>query len=277
MSNKIEELRKLRDNIELVVKGDPKVLHEAPTIVITNHNCLKDIFYLPMSLLNETQIISLISSRLIYKKDKERQNTVNRYLHSMPIEAHGGKSYVDLCLNSATNLLHEGHNLNIFPEGAYIDDKEHVYKGRTGASRILFSAKEKGNHPNIVPIGIDIESHDNNLDSYDLSSHDKVTVNILEPINYDDAYYNYENSDNLEDKNKNLHKVIDTGMKSIAQSLNREYIDSYIELYPKGNVIFESGQKIDTDIAQDESYISQYKTDIERRAKSLIKILNNKK
>ncbi len=276
MSNKIEELRKLRDNIELVVNGDPKVLHEAPTIIITNHNCLKDIFYLPMSLSIEAQIISLISSRLIYKKDKERQNIVNKYLYSMPIEAHGGKSYVDLCLDSATSLLHEGHNLNIFPEGAYINDKEHVYKGRTGASRILFSAKEKGQHPNIVPIAIDIDSADNDLDSYYLNTHDKVTINILEPINYSEAYYNYQNSSNLQEKNINLHKVIDTGMMAIADSLDREYIDSYIELYPKGNVIFQDGKKIDTDIAQGKSHISQYKTDIETRAKSLIKVLNNK-
>lgn len=274
MSSKIEELRKLRNNIELVVNGDPTVLHEAPTIVITNHNCLKDIFYLPMSLSKETQIISLISSRLIYKNEKERQNLVNKYLYSMPIEAHGGKSYVNLCLNSAAKLLYEGNNLNVFPEGAYIDDKEHVYKGRTGAIRILFSAKEKGSHPNIVPIALAVDSVDNNLDSYDLSTHDKVVVNILKPINYNDAYYNYKNSANLQEKNINLHKVIDTGMMAIANSLDREYIDSYIELYPKGNVIFADGKKIDTNIAQNQSYILQYKNDIEKRSKSLKKVLN---
>lgn len=92
-----------------------------------------------MSLSEKDKIISLISSRLIYKRDIKRQEVVNKYLYSMPIEAHGGKEYANL--ESAASLLSNGYNLNIFPEGAYIDDKEHVYKGRTGASRILFRAK----------------------------------------------------------------------------------------------------------------------------------------
>ena len=52
-SSKIEELKKLRNSIDLVVNGKPEIIKESPTIVITNHNCLKDIFYLPMSLSEE--------------------------------------------------------------------------------------------------------------------------------------------------------------------------------------------------------------------------------
>lgn len=90
-SIKIEELKKLRNSINLEVNGNPEIIKESPTIVITNHNCLKDIFYLPISLSEEDKIISLISSRLIYKRDIKRQEVVNKYLYSMPIEAHGGK------------------------------------------------------------------------------------------------------------------------------------------------------------------------------------------
>lgn len=267
----MEELKKLRDKINLSVNGNPEILNSAPTIVITNHNCLKDIFYLPMSLSFEDKIISLISSRLIYKKDIERQEIVNRYLYSMPIEAHGGGVYANLCLESAARLLSDGYNLNIFPEGAYIDDKEHVYKGRTGAARILFLSREKGIKANIVPVSIDISSTDMDLDSYDLNRDDIVNVNILEPLDYEEAYYNYENSSNFEEKNNSLHMIIDDGMRSIAKSLNREYIDSYIELYPKGNVIFENGEKIDTTTANQDTYVSSYKQSIEERAKLLIK------
>ena len=45
MSSKIEELKELRDKINLSVNGNFEILNSAPTIVITNHNCLKDIFY----------------------------------------------------------------------------------------------------------------------------------------------------------------------------------------------------------------------------------------
>lgn len=272
-SSKIEELKKLRENVNLVVNGDSQIIKEAPTIVITNHNCLKDIFYLPMSLSLEDKIISLISSRLIYKKDIKRQEVVNKYLYSMPIEAHGGKSYANLCLDSAANLLAEGYNLNIFPEGAYINDKEHVYKGRTGAARILFSAKEKGINPNIVPISINVSQIDVDLDSYNLNEDDRVIVNILNPIDYNDIYYDYKNSSSFVERNANLHKIIDNGMKAIAKSLNREYVDSYIELYPKKNVIFEDGEKIDTDIAKKKQYYLVYKKSLENRCKSLKKVL----
>lgn len=189
----------------------------------------------------------------------------------MPIEAHGGSVYANLCLESAARLLSDGYNLNIFPEGAYIDDKEHVYKGRTGAARILFLSREKGIKANIVPVSIDISSTDMDLDSYDLNRDDIVNVNILEPLDYEEAYYNYENSSNFEEKNNSLHMIIDDGMRSIAKSLNREYIDSYIELYPKGNVIFKNGEKIDTTTANQDTYVSSYKQSIEERAKLLIK------
>ena len=270
-SSKIEELKKLRNSINLEVNGNPEIIKESPTIVITNHNCLKDIFYLPMSLSEEDKIISLISSRLIYKIDIKRQEIVNRYLYSMPIEAHGGKEYANLCLESAASLLSNGYNLNIFPEGAYIDDKEHVYKGRTGASRILFRAKENGINPNIIPISIDVSQTEADLDSYNLNENDKVVVNVLDPIDYTDTYYDYKNSSSFEEKNANLHKIIDIGMRSIAESLNREYVDSYIELYPKGNVIFENGEKIDTTTANQDIYVSSYKQSIEERIKLLIK------
>ena len=273
MSSKIEALKKLRDNINLSINGDPQVLTEAPTIIITNHNCLKDIFYLPMGLTNEDKIISLISSRLIYKKDVERQKIVDKFLYSMPIEAHGGTIYAKLCLDSATELLVAGNHLNIFPEGAYINDSNHVYKGRTGAVRILFSAKAKGIHPNFLPIAIEIHSPDNNLDSYNLHPNDKVTINILNPINYHDIYYNYQNSSTFEEKNTQLHKITEIGMQSIANSLNREYIDSYIELSPKGNVMFANGEKIATNLAKTNSYILRYKSEIETRSKSLKRTL----
>lgn len=90
---------------------------------------------------------------------------------------------------------------------------------------------------------------------------------MLDPIDYTDTYYDYKNSSSFEEKNANLHKIIDIGI----ESLNREYVDPYIELYPKGNVIFENGEKIDTTTANQDIYVSSYKQSIEERIKLLIK------
>ena len=55
-----------------------------------------------------------------------------------------------------------------------------------------------------------------------------------------------------------LHNPIDMSLSAIASVLKRKYINEYIELYPKQNVIFENGETIPTDIAQDNYYISLY-------------------
>lgn len=270
-STKLSELKKLRDSIEVCVNGDVSVFDDKPSVIICNHNCLKDIFYLLASLCIDDRIISLISSRLIYKKDLERQNLVNRYLYSMPVEAHGGPKYASMCLDGASRLLSAGEHLNIFPEGAYIEDKDHVYKGRTGASKILFSVRDNGMDANIIPVSIDVCSSSSDLDSYDLNSCDRVAVHVLDPIDYEDYYYDYKNTSDYSLKNSCLHKVIDDGMRAIADSLDREYVDSYIELFPKGNVMFENGEKIDTETANSEPYLSSYESSVNRRVRTLIR------
>lgn len=86
--NKLEELKKLREHVNLVVKNLDNYPKDEINVLVSNHNCLMDIFYLPMALPEE--IISLISARLVYKNENNRKEIVNRYLNAMPIEAHGG-------------------------------------------------------------------------------------------------------------------------------------------------------------------------------------------
>ena len=59
-------------------------------------------------------------------------------------------------------------------------------------------------------------------------------------------------------------------MKTIAKSLNREYVDEYIDLYPKGNVIFSDGTTIKTEPAQSKEYVEKYDTDLKSLSKKLI-------
>ena len=56
--NKLEELKKLREHVNLVVKNLDNYPKDEINVLVSNHNCLMDIFYLPMALPEE--IISLM-------------------------------------------------------------------------------------------------------------------------------------------------------------------------------------------------------------------------
>jgi len=269
--NKLDQLKKLRDELGIVVNNLDIYPKDAPAIVIANHNCLMDIFYLPMALPNKS--VSLVSARLMYKKEKERQKMVNEYLYPMPIEAHGGKLYSDICLKYASDIVTNDISVNIFPEGAYVEENV-IYKGRTGASRILFDAKENGKYAYFIPVAINVKNDNLDMDSYSLSNGNQVEINILEPINCEEFYYAYTHSNDNKDRNKALHMPVDIGMKNIAEVLDREYVDEYIKLRPKGNVIFDDGSVVDTMDAQNNKYISYYSDSLNSQSKKLIKVLS---
>ena len=259
--SRLEELKKLRDKIEIEVIGKDNIPKDAPSLIIANHNRLLDIFYLPTAF--DEDIVSLVSSRLVYKQDPERLFYVNKYLNGFPVEAHGGKNYSELCISNASSFINKNISLNIFPEGAYIDDTKHVYKGRTGASRILFNALSNGSYAYLLPVSVDVQSNEN-LDNYIPSRDDRVRVTINDPILPDDYFYSFVSACSKEDRNKVLHEITDVGMKTIAKSLNREYVDKYIELYPKGNVIFSDGHTVDTKEAQKKIFYDMYDKDLKK-------------
>lgn len=268
--SKLDELRKLRNELDIEIKNKENYPKDYPSVIITNHDCLKDIFYVLTAF--DDDVISLISARIVYKKDYDRLKEVNKYLNAFPIEAHGGKIYSDMCLKYSSEFLKKGISLSIFPEGAYIPGKNYVHKGRTGAARILFDSMNQGSFAYFLPVSIDVIS-DSDIDSYKSESNDKVKINVLEPIDPREYYNNFINS-NEKDANDILHSITDKGIKEISKSLNRKYIDEYIELYPKGNVIFSNGETVDTKEAQKEEYISKYNNEL----KSLsLKLENIKK
>ena len=264
--SKLEDLKYLKEMLDIQIKGKENIPKDAPCVIITNHNRLLDIFYTPIAFNND--IISLISARLVYKQDQSRLDTVNNYLNAFPIEAHGGSIYSDMCLDYASRFLLNNISLSICPEGAYLDEKDYVYKGRTGAARILFKSLDYYNYVYLLPVAIDIKTN-KDLDSYEVGN-DKVKIDILNPIN-PISYYRDFNSSYDKDKNKVLHNLIKEGMVNISKSLNRVYLDEYIELYPKGNVIFEDGKLILKDEAQNKKYIDKYNEDLKNLSLKLIK------
>ena len=99
--NKLEMLKQFKEQITFSVRNIENYPKNEANVLISNHNCLMDIFYLPMALPEE--IISLVSARLVYKNELDRKKMMERYLYAMPIEAHGGSQYANMCLGHALN------------------------------------------------------------------------------------------------------------------------------------------------------------------------------
>jgi len=264
--SKLTELKELRNQVNLIIKNLDNYPKDEINVLVSNHNCLMDIFYLPMSLPEE--IVSLISARLVYKNENGRKDIVNKYLYAMPIEAHGGSMYANICLEKATKFLENGKSVSIFPEGAYVYDKR-IFRGRTGASRIVYNARDNGKQVNLVPVSIYVSRNDD-LDSYNKVG-DNVEINILPSINYEDAYYNYKHSQTKEEMNIFLHQPIDVAMQSIADNLGIPYDESYIELRAKGNVMFADGTVVDVNTAQNNDFVSRYNEELKDRTLRLLK------
>lgn len=271
--SKLDELKELREKLNITVVGENNYPYDEPCVIVSNHNCLMDIFYLP-SVINE-DLVSMVSARLAYKKG-DRLEVINKYLNAFPCEAHGGRIYSNLGLENASKILQEGISINIFPEGAYIPDNTIVNRGRTGASRILFNARDNGVKANLVPIAINIKSEIKDLDNYNPNS-DEVEIVISEPVNYEKEYELYKSTTNPEFHNELYHNVVDYAMIYAATSIDKKYIHEYIELTPKGNVMFANGETVNTDEAQNRSYINQYEAELRERKNMLIKSLKYNK
>lgn len=270
--NKLDALKDLRKKLNIEINGIENYFqNNNPSLIVANHSCLMDIFYLPLSLPENT--VSLISPRIMYKRIPKRQQMVQKYLYAMPIEAHGGLNYVNICLEEATNLLRNGISLNIFPEGAYVLDNSAIYKGRTGASRILYGAFSEGVDVNLIPVSINIKDKIKDLDGYDIENY-KIEISILKQISYDKYFLNYlANFENKDLRNVYLHKPIDEALGQIATNLNKPYISDYIELTPKNNVIFQDGTVIAKDRANEQEYLQLYKEELHKYSTGLCKTL----
>lgn len=271
MSSKLEKLKQLRKSIELIVKGMDNYPKNITVMVFANHSCLMDIFYIPMILPEES--VSVISARLMYKNDLERQMIINKYINPIPIEAHGGRYYIDSCINNASKILTSGISMSIFPEGVYIKDKNKIYRGRTGGARILFDARV--NNPNIklVPISIKYEKEIKNIDSY-YPEDNIVDINILEPIDYETDFERFMNSTDFNEKNQFMHNVVDSAMKSIADSLNEEYDSNYFELDPK-RMIFTDGRILSEDESNQDTIQKLYTKHINMHSRKMCERIKN--
>lgn len=256
MRSKINELKKLRDSLKITIIGNQELLESnIPSLIIANHTCLADIFILPSAF--DYDIDSIISSRLTFKPQPERQQLINTYLNPLPLEVHAGRFYTNLCLTNSCKSLLSNRSIAIFPEGAYLNQRTKIYRGHTGGARILFNAKKHDIQFNLIPVAIDIKGELSDLDAFPISN--EVIVKILEPINFEKYFEAFINSSDLETKNQCLHATIDEGMSRIAEALGRTYLDEYIELYKRDTFFLPDGSTFDKDSAQENKVKQLYR------------------
>lgn len=217
---------------------------EDPNVFVANHACMRDIFAIPASLQEDCDVV--IGSRLAYKNSSVdtavRRLVIENALHTIPLEVHGGKEYLEVGLKMARQALLDGRSLLIFPEGAYTGDAQ-VTKGRTGASRILFEASIGGVKPNLLPVGIHYEPWPTDLDAY-IHQDEQIDITLCDPIDYTKAYQKYTTSTDHESRRQALRAPMDMAMRAIAEATDLPYIDKPIELWQRKTMILESGEEV---------------------------------
>ncbi len=270
MESRLERLRQLREQVNMQVKGLDNYPKDSTVIMFVNHSCLLDIFYLPMVLPED--IVSAVSARLMYKKDMARQQVIEQYLNAIPIEAHGTAFYKNTCLQTATEVVEKGISMSIFPEGIYIPEKNKIYRGRTGGTRILFNALLSNPQITLIPVAIKYPHGLNDIDNYSDFSND-VSISILEPIAYQKWFEIFMNTQDFETRNVCLHAVTDQAMASIAQELGQEYTEDYFQLDPK-NMILPNGDLITDEECLNPLVQKEYARILDNHAKVICKRFN---
>lgn len=268
MSSAYENLQDLKGQMNIVVEGAEKYPKDKPTLVVANHTCLMDIFYLPASLPELS--INVVSARVLFKRDGQRQNVVNKYLYALPIESNGGSVYSRMGLEQAIALLKDGYSLNMFPEGVYFANKTGLYYARTGMARILFACKAAGVDVQLVPVAIDIKNDDIDLDNY-YPCDDVVRVEILDTIDYTKEYYAFAQTEDY----GCYREVVDRCLWSIADSLDCTYSSTYTPYPSKHSVIFANGEIVSEYVAQSEEYVTQYEAELNAYTRRLRKKINS--
>ena len=98
-----------------------------------------------------------------------------------------------------------------------------------------------------------------------------VNVSILPSIDCSNWYDMFKNGNSFSERNDALHGPIDICMKNIADAMDRPYVNEYIELNPKGNVIFSDGNTVLTWLAKFPEFINRYEYELSERTKVMKK------
>jgi len=267
-------LRKMMEEGNIVFEGlDRYPLDGQSSIIVANHSCLMDIFYLAMAIPEEH--VSVVSARVLYKNVSPRKEIVTNALQAMPIEPMSG-IHSKIAMDAISYLLCEGISASIFPEGTY-NDRQSISRGRTGMARILLNTCYKGVYPHYVPIAINVSTDDLDKNRMGINKNDLVQVQILEPVSYEHLVDEYYNTDNYEARNRILHEIVDLGMIRIADSLNIPFSEEYLYVSPKENVMFQDGSEMSFEEALENENVVKYQDEVMTRARRIIGNIRRRK
>lgn len=267
MNNKLDkkkELIKMFDKVSNNIKvyGIENIPFDGVNIFVSNHTCFLDV-YLLAYVINKP-CVNLVSATSLFGNNHDRKQKLNTLVYPFPIEIRAGEHYTDKCLGGAVDLLCNGINLIIFPQGVF-DNSQTIYKARTGMARILFEALELTDLPvNIIPISLNISNiNKDNILSSDIWGNFAATVTFLPKFDYNNYYKEYIKNETLEQRNIVLHNLMDDLMKKIANNLDKPFLDKYGELYFIDGFWFPDGKYVKFEDAQNENLYNQYSNQIE--------------
>lgn len=236
-----------------------------PIIFISNHTCIRDVFYI-LKAINKKTIV-LTSSNSVYKKEP-KEDFMRKHLYMIPVEIYGDIRYSEVLLEECINLLQNKINLLIFPEGVYTTD-DNINRGHTFVARIIEKAMNKNIFIHLVPISIQIKGKTKDKASIDFRE-EECFIHFLEEINYKKYFKKLEKKISRKEKNKCYHDLLDQSMKMIADDLEVIYKMAYKPYVEKKELITIDSKQKNIDILKQNDYLEKYKIDLKNRVKRII-------
>ena len=242
--SKLDELKNLRDNLNIKINGKENIPEDAPYVMISNYDRRMNIVYVPSIV--DQNIVSLLDMSVI----KGNTEYSDQYLHVFPLDSN--PEYQKICLDYANQMLLEGVNINMFPEIQLTKDNK-LHKGTTSVSKLIFNSLDYYNFVYLLPVAV---KHSPN-----------VEVTILKPINPLSYYRKCQSNPN--DMENIMQSLVDDGMLSMAYALKKEY--TYENNLPEETIItFPSKKEIAVNKASDEQFKNMYSEELKELSLKLI-------
>ncbi|MGZ8753183.1 MAG: lysophospholipid acyltransferase family protein [Acidimicrobiia bacterium] len=190
------------------VEGRDNIPRTGPAIFAANHRSFMDSLFLPLVLRRRMTFVA----KAEYFDDR-RSAWFFRAVGQIPIRREGG-SASQRALDAATQVLEQGGQFGIYPEGTRTRDG-YLHRGHTGVARLALRTGAP-----LVPVGLigtdEIQPTDSKLPKFFRT----VTIRFGAPV--DLSHYEHRADDHLA-----LRQLTDEVMYEIHELSGYEYADTY--------------------------------------------------
>jgi 1-acyl-sn-glycerol-3-phosphate acyltransferase len=200
--------------------GVEHIPESGPVLLVANHQSFSDSIFMP--LLTPRPVKFLAKAEYFRGGGIKGRLSAGFFkgVGSVPIDRAGAKA-ADAALKTALRLLGEGQIVGLYPEGTRSPDGR-LYKGRTGAARIVLTAGCP-----VVPCAISGTEHVQPTGTLVPKVH-PVTVTFGPPLDF--SRYTGEVWDAVretEHEHTVLRAITDEIMHTLMTMTGREYVDRY--------------------------------------------------